>query len=229
MTNGHGTLWADAMLLLSIGPFLIGFWRRLRYEAGILEAFTIVYAGVLLVWPFRQPNYLIPLVPLLAFYLFSGLDYLVRKGSIVRRYGLAVVALVLLLTTYLPRYATLDFGRIPHNILSDDSLEFYDYVRSNLGPDEGIITRLPREVALFADRRASAARLPAEDDHHYTEAEADSVIAHFRKVGFRYMAAGPHGFEFHQEILPLWNLLDERPEAFEEVWRNDEWRLVAIR
>lgn len=228
LTNGHGTLWADVMLVLSLVPFVVGLYRRMRYRPGILEAFIVVYGGVLLVWPFRQPNYLIPLVPLMSFYLFSGLEFLLRNVGVRTRNLAAAGVFGLLLATYVPRYATLSFDRISHDILSPDSEEFYEYVRINLAPDDGIITRLPREVALLTERPASPPRHPSGEDAHYTVAEGNLIVERARATGFPYVAAGPKGFGFHQEVLPLWNLLDERPELFEDVWTNEEWRLVRV-
>ncbi|HEX9659439.1 MAG TPA: hypothetical protein VGA18_04025, partial [Rhodothermales bacterium] len=79
MSNGHGTLWADVLLVASAGPFLVGLYRRLRTRIGVLETFFVVYAGILFVWPFRQPNYLIPAIPLLSYYFFVGLEHLATR------------------------------------------------------------------------------------------------------------------------------------------------------
>ena len=228
MTNGHGTTWADAMLLLSVGPFAVGFWQRLRHHFGILEVFTVVYAGILLVWPFRQPNYLIPLIPLLAYYLFSGIGHIARNLPERRRQLAFAGVLVLLAATYLPRYATLSFDHISHDAMSDASQEFYGYVRSHLDDQDGIITRLPREVALFTGHPATPGRHPAGNSLSYSDDEISAIISRSREIGFDYVAAGPRGFQYHQEILPLWSLLEEHPELFEPVWSNEEWRLVRV-
>ncbi|HLE57332.1 MAG TPA: hypothetical protein VJB15_09625, partial [Rhodothermia bacterium] len=79
LTNGHGTLWADVLLGASLGPFLIGLFKRLRTRIGVLEIFFAVYVGILLVWPFRQPNYLIPAIPLLSYFFFVGLEHLATR------------------------------------------------------------------------------------------------------------------------------------------------------
>ncbi len=232
MTNGHGTTWADVMLLLSVGPFAVGFYRRLRHDLGILEVFTVVYAGVLLLWPFRQPNYLIPLIPLLAFYLFGGIGHLVQNMSQYRQRIAFAVVFSLLAATYLQRYATLSFDRIPHDVMSGASMEFYDYVRSNLDEDDGIVTRLPREVALFTGRPATPPRHPRSGSNGvaepYSNEEASAIVRRSGEIGFSYLAAGPKGFQYHQEVLPLWNILNDSPELFEPVWSNEEWRLFRI-
>jgi len=232
MTNGHGTTWADVMLLLSIGPFAVGFWQRLRHDLGILEVFTVVYAGVLLVWPFRQPNYLIPLIPLLAFYLFYGIGHIARNMPQHRRRLAFAGVFVLLAATYLQRYATLSFDRIPHDVMSEASMEFYAYVRSNLDEADGIVTRLPREVALFTTRPTTPPRHPRSgpngDAEPYSTEEVFAIINRSQEIGFSYVAAGPRGFQYHREILPLWNMLDDNQELFEPVWSNEEWRLFKV-
>jgi hypothetical protein len=229
MTNGHGTAWADGMLLLTLGPFLVGMWNRVRHHFGVLEIFTIVYAGVLMIWPFRQPNYLIPLIPLLSYYVFSGLDWLTRSWPTVRRMSFAAVVVLIIAATYIPRYQTLSFSRIPHDVMSEASFEFYEYVRARVEPEEAIITRLPREVALFTGRPTTPPRHPEEHDDRYSDPEVEEILDHAAKSNITLVAAGPRGFGYHIEILALWNLLDERPDLFEPIWENDEWRLVRLR
>ena len=165
----------------------------------------------------------------MAFYLFSGLDYLTRDRAANVRYGVAGLALVLLVATYVPRYTTLSFNRIPHDVMSAASMEFYDYLRSSQDAEGGVLTRLPREVALFSDRTATPARHTSNNAERYTDAELDLILDRAEDMGVKMIAAGPRGFGFHVEILPLWNMLDDYPELFEPLWSNDEWRVVRIK
>lgn len=228
LSNGHGTLWADVLLAICIVPFLAGLVARIRSRIGVLEVFFVVYAGILLVWPFRQPNYLIPLIPLLSYYIFVGLESLAKR-FIPRSPGLAAaVALGVLVLTYGLRYQTLDFRHVPHDVMSEASIAFYEHVKTSTPEHAVILSRVPREVAFFTGRRSTPPNLPGDNRDTFSAEEESALRNYIREAGVDFVAAGPRGPQFHREVIPLWDLTDARPGVFARVFENDEWRLYRV-
>ena len=63
-------------------------------------------------------------------------------------------------------------------------MEFYDFVQTELDDTSGIITRLPREVALFTNRRSTPPRHAAGDAEHYSADGVSAIIARARDMNF---------------------------------------------
>ncbi len=228
LTNGHGTLWADILLVALLTPFAVGLITRLRNRIGILDVFFVVYAGILLVWPFRQPNYLIPAVPMLSFYVFVGLERLAGWLSPKLTTAVAVGSAGVLALTFGMDYLTLDFEHVPEDVMSPASMEFYQRVKETTPTSALILTRLPREIAFFTGRKATPPNLPADNRDDYSSDEVAALVDYIDQVGVDYAATGPMGLHFHREILPLWDLAEQAQSVFIPQFRNPEWRLYSV-
>jgi hypothetical protein len=224
--NGFSDTIAVGLAVLSVAPLLVGLIHRVRTGAGIVEVFFVCYGGILLIWPFRQPNYMIPMYPLIAYYVILGI-----QTAVPERFKRPATVLVMLITaiTFIPRYVQMDYEHVSNNLLSSASSEVYEYVQTNLDEDVTIVARAPRSVALFTGRTSTPPDLPAENRDRYTEEEATGVFAYFEVVGADYALVGPKGETFHREILPLWHLVRDYPQRFELVYANDEWQLYRLR
>jgi hypothetical protein len=61
--------------LLAVPTILAGWWQDVRSRGRFAACYFAGYFGVLLIWPYNiGPRYLLGLVPLLWFYLFSGVE-----------------------------------------------------------------------------------------------------------------------------------------------------------
>ena len=227
LTNGHDTLWADVLLVASLGPFFFGLFKRLRTRIGVLEIFFAVYTGILLVWPFRQPSYLIPVMPFLSYYVFVGLGQLATSLVPKFKTAVAVLATGILAATFGMNYATMNFTNVAHNVMSPASMEFYNRIRWDTPPDAVILSRIPREIAFFTGRRSTPPNLPDENRDHYSAEEIVELLDYMEEVGVDFVAAGPKGPRFHREVLPLWDLTEQRDSLFVPLFWNSEWRLYA--
>ena len=56
---------------------IVGFLRRKRF--GVCEAYLFAYAAIVAVWPYYDPRFLLPVIPLLISYLYLGLSHLVMS------------------------------------------------------------------------------------------------------------------------------------------------------
>ncbi len=227
LSNGHGTLWADILLLVSVGPFLVGLVHRLK-RITVLEIFLVVYVGILLVWPFRQPNYLIPAIPLLSYYFFVGLERLAERFAPKSKPAVATVAVAVLALTFGMNYATKSFSDVSNDVMSRASLEFYDFVRTETPADALILSREPREVALFTGRHSTPPNYPGESRDYYTDAEVATLRDYMASLGVNYLAAGPKGVRYHPEVLPLWQLTEQPDSSLVPEFGNDEWRFFRV-
>lgn len=88
--DGFFSLLLAALIFLG----LVEGWRRRRW---LLLLYVILMQAVLLVWPYYQQRYVVPLLPFYAFYLFLGLDRLYRM-ALVRAHRLSQVGMALFLT-----------------------------------------------------------------------------------------------------------------------------------
>ncbi len=102
--DGFFSLLLAALICLG----LVEGWRRRQW---LLLLYVVLMQGVLLVWPYYQQRYVLPLLPFYAFYLFLGLDRLYRM-AVVRARRLSQVGLALFLSGILgfPAAANLSTG-----------------------------------------------------------------------------------------------------------------------
>lgn len=68
--------------LLLAGLMALGLWEGWRRRGWLLLLYTVGMQAVVLVWPYYQQRYVLPLLPFYAFYLFLGLDRLYRTAAV---------------------------------------------------------------------------------------------------------------------------------------------------
>ncbi len=206
----------------------LGFYRAARKEVKVVDVFTVAYLGLMILWPFRQPSYLIPIYPLLFYYAFlgwqSGMAFLPEKLN----QPAAYVAIGLVLLSFGMRYTTMS-SSLDQNVASPAAWEMYEKIQTQVPDGATIIARVPRSISLFANRSATCHLLPADDRERFNESELAENLAFFEQVGAQYVVTGPKGKDFHQEVLPLWYLVQDAAAAFEPLFVNDEFGLYKIK
>ena len=75
----------------AIGAFFVCFGAVRRARLGIVDAYAVCYSGILLVWPYRDCRFWLPVFPILAAYSWLALDE-VASSLWVRRVRLAYIA-----------------------------------------------------------------------------------------------------------------------------------------
>lgn len=68
--------------LLLAGLIALGLWEGWRRRGWLLLLYTVGMQAVVLVWPYYQQRYVLPLLPFYGFYLFLGLDRLYRAATV---------------------------------------------------------------------------------------------------------------------------------------------------
>ena len=167
-----GRVLFSVMTTLAIAGFL-GFIIK---SPSVGDFFILTYVIVLLVVPFEQSRYMLPLVPLYMLYIFHGADK-IKQLAIKRGAGLScsfastlpVVVFAIIagsyVTTYSMSYAE-DFAR---GVEGNDSRELFDFIRENTPEDSIFVFHRPRPIALFTGRRAVVYHWDADTDELWRE------------------------------------------------------------
>ena len=92
---------APAPLRSLVAPLLValmvlGLGWRLATRRGLTEVYTLLFLLVLFAWPWRADRFMLPVYPLLLFFVLEGIAYLLRAGRSVER--MAPAARVTLVT-----------------------------------------------------------------------------------------------------------------------------------
>lgn len=180
---------AVAVSLLVIAG-LIG--RIVANGPGMLDAYFGFFLGIVLVWPdaWSDVRFIMPLIPLMLFYMAEAAAMAVRFSGRLRQYGPAVAASVLLIVSALSLSSQLT--RVPSNLrmLSAWSggdryagypvnwrrfFEAADWVRLNTPEDAVITVRKPSLGYLWTGRRV--------DGYPFTT-NADSVLAQILRTDY---------------------------------------------
>lgn len=214
--------YALAMLVFVFG--VLGFGRAALHRSSLAEPFLAVFTGIILVWPFQMLSYMVPGYVLLFYYAFLGARRILGTGP-----WPVVVAVLLFGLTYLGRYGTLDFERLPQDVASDAGLELHDFVKSRTSEEALFVSRTAADFALYTNRRTMPPLVPGDYRDAYTPDEEDKLFDFFERKGVQYVVTGPRGPYFHREILPLWSLVEAHPDRFTPVHRNDEFGLYRVR
>ena len=198
----------------------LGFLRMVIRRSSVIEAFTLLYAAFILVYPIRfEPSrYALPLLPLFVMYAVLGLDWLLarsrpRRSRIIRAVSATAVAIAYAPTLLGPAYL------LPTPwVTSHDAEVAFDAIRSHTPRSALLLASDPTSVALFADRRATV--WPAKP----SDAE---VLDHVRAAGVTHLLLRPPAspvddadFERFMAANDAW---------LEPVWEGPGFALVAVR
>jgi hypothetical protein len=178
--NGYVNGIAVALALAITALAIYGYVASVRRGVTPAEVFVICYLGPLLVWPMR-PNvrFMIPLVPLYFGYALEGLRLLgVRRAPRVAARAAVVLAL-LVGASYVSGFARSDHGRLREGVLVPESVELFEFVRSNAQAADLYIFFKPRVLSFFTGVRSSVEHYPdpaGEPWDYYSRAAATHVI-----------------------------------------------------
>jgi len=154
-------------LLLST-LFLIGYVRNLRTGFTPENTYLIVYLGILAVWPYHDARFLLPILPLLFYYIIEGLQNLPINIDALRRKALTWTVSAVLFIGIGSSLHLVYFNRTDY--YQPEILHFKDaciWIKSNTNPDALIISRKPRLSAIWSGRKSwwytDPMRLPQKD------------------------------------------------------------------
>ena len=93
---------------------LCGLFSR-RRQLGVVDIFFLTYSAVILVWPFYDPRFWLPVLPFLVAYVGLSIQYCVKKGISVHVFelwtmGFAIMGLPVLASSTILSFSNSNFG-----------------------------------------------------------------------------------------------------------------------
>lgn len=223
--NGYSKALSGALFLFFTALTLLGFVDNTRKRTSICEIFFVLYLGVVFVWPsYQAERYLYPIFPLAVFYAFRGLNHpwILSRQRLHR--GLIGLLLVVVPLTYIARYTTLEFGPQTEGVAKAESIELFEFIRTETPPDAVVIFVKPRVMALYTRRPSSMYQRPPKDS------ELWSYLVH---IGADYLvvAENDEAFKYYAEPEVLEYLRDfasRNAASLERVFANTDFTVYRI-
>jgi hypothetical protein len=180
--GGVGSIARLVVFAVATALALIGGLRQIRRSLDLVTIFSIGYGVVLILLPFGQARYILPIIPFYLYLLVCGLQaanrFVGSQSQIAATVTLAVMGGVLGFT-YVGRFATTDFGPSPDAWDSPSARRLYALVQASTPKDAVIIASAPRALVLYTGRRA--AQFP------WTASNAESLATYIAKIGATYL------------------------------------------
>jgi len=219
--------------LLIVGIAAIGFLRVIRRHRGAPELFTLAYLSLLLLWGFYEVRFLIPLFPVLLYYLFKGMEGLGRWTSFIRGPSLArgLVAALTLIMLSSNLIADGMFLRTIAKSRKERAFEINPWfqiaatnermhrmlalalaLRKVAEPEAVILARKPSLVALATDRKVAGPPFPLDPA---------GFIADMEKRHVRYILVDEYYPDVRSSFDPA---LQAHPERFQLVYQLPKTR-----
>lgn len=143
----------NAFLLIALAGYLISLIRKIT----VLEIFFAGYVAVLLL--FGAPaytRYLLPIYPLIIYYVCIAVEYGLKVFSNKSTYRsikyTCLGAFIAVLLIYGNAIKNNNYDVITFGVEHPQSVAMFDFIRNNTSPNDTIVFRKPRTMALFTQR-----------------------------------------------------------------------------
>jgi hypothetical protein len=183
LQNGYSTLFRWAMLVSVLAAAGAGYFIRSRKisRVSVFEIFLPLYLAPLITLPIDiEARYLLPMVPLVLFYLFVGLQ------AFSRRFGIETTAFAaaigLFLATYLGQYSRLDLKSLPQGVGKIESQQLFEYIKRETSEKDILLFRKPRALSLLTGRTGAV---------WYRESKDGKLWDYFSTINATYLITGP--------------------------------------
>ena len=146
--------------LLGVGIFAlaaIGFTARARRGVTVYEAFFVMYAGFLIIYPItiEVSRYSLPIWPLLFLYCAYAIHLCSRQFAGPIRFAFPLAALATFATLYAVQYASMSFGEIPFSVEASPSQDLFAFLESQLPADARVLARKPTIIGAYTGHETS--------------------------------------------------------------------------
>jgi len=221
LSNVNNTV--DNAVYVTMGLLAItGFLALVLRFSSSGDYLILTYASVLLLAPFVQIRYLLPLIPLYLIYIFHGLETMIYKRTFIseRIAYSSILGLLLVITlSNIGTYTKLSFDDITNGVDKKESLELFEFIRQDTPENSVLIASKPRLLALFTDRKSSLYAWPDT---------SDNLLDYFDRINATHVvvASKISGINENREFADwVWN----NPGNFELIFENPDFRVYRIR
>ena len=221
-------------LLLPLGLLLLlGVWRSFNDQSVFFLSYIVLYLGLVVAWPFPPERYLVPLIPVMYFFLFRGVQGAeVHLNSIMssaarKKVGSHSVRVIFALVVVLhfgwmgnylfskdPATTRVWFGkRLPASW--DGFSETFEWIRNNTHESAVLATVFDPMYYLYTGRRSVQPGLYKPATYYYPYGQAvpdvgspDEIKAQFKSLGVGFLLVHPlSGYGEGDDYSKLWTEL----------------------
>ena len=198
------------LTIVILALIVSGYIARVRRGLSPLEAFPLLYLPPIMAYPFYQgQRYVLPLLPILFFYLLLGIRNLTLERRRIGQLALAA-ALVFVVVAQVRHLA-----RTPYyvGIETDDARRFLAFIRDQTPPDAVVVSAKPRAIYLFTARAGFT--MFADSD--------ERLLQRLDATGVTHLTDGlPDG----GYLRPF---ADRHPERFERLYESGPYVVYKVR
>ena len=208
--NGYSATLQGLLFAITVIMALYGGWVRTRTKWSVTEFFVLLYFPFINLVPAGGRRYLIPIMPLFAFYALLGLQAAGTRMSDARRLALQGAMGLAIALSFFGKYSTFDWKEIPNGTQRKEVADLIDFVHREVGKDEAIVFRKARFLALYGQRKAV--------DIYYKRENLNEVVAFYRAQNVSYVVTSILFVDEEERCLE--NLIAQRQDLFERVHEN---------
>jgi len=213
----------DNVVYVVMGLFaIVGFLALLLKNPSYGDCLTLTYVCLLLLVPFIQNRYLLPLIPLYIIYIFHGLetiiDYRHLSSKHIGNYSILGLLLVISLS-YTGTYSALRFDGFTNNVYKKESIELFEFIRTNTPEDSVLIAFKPRLLAFFTNRSSSTYAWDDTPENH---------LDYIRSIGATHVVVMKKSSGIYEEKY-FTDWVYNNTALFDPVFENQDFRVYSIR
>ncbi|MEP7351663.1 MAG: hypothetical protein ABI824_00385 [Acidobacteriota bacterium] len=208
---------ARLIALAAIGCALYGAYRIIQTSKPFWLLLMALYAMILLLWPFSDPErYIVPFLPMLLACFVYGIVEL--AALLPERIGLLVKVVVPLLAIVASARAYVMTPPLNGGLNYPATLEMYRAVERLTGPESVIAFRKARSLSLFTDRHSVG--------YNYVDS---TVMRHdFCAGGVTHVVSGPAVFPDDEQFLEPF-LAGGAKGGFDLLYRNEQFSVYTVK
>ena len=199
----------------------IGYISRWKYVS-IYEIFIPLYFSIVILWPTHQGfRFLIPVIPFFMLYSFIGIMkvsfflsrrfqniFLLKNEKI-----LISIILVIILTSYITKYTSLDFRPIKNGVHKRETIELFHFISDSTEESAVFLFKNPRILNLYTDRRASV---------YFNPSNIDDLWEYVLQIGATHLIYEKNGPAYLNEFI------QEYQSSLEDIFNNDDFRVFRV-
>jgi hypothetical protein len=208
-------------LLLAMTGFLAAVFTR----PSAAHYYLVFYVCVLLLVPFRQDRYLLPLLPFYFVYILLGVEKITawlgssEVATARLRDGLTAVLACAVLFSYAGKYRQFQFSEVKSGIARPESVELFEFVREETAADSLLVFREPRILALYGKRRSIA---------HFWPDNREELWNFMLRAGATHVVSQSPGAGLHAEDDYMLHFVEAYRDRMELLFKNSDFEVYRL-
>jgi hypothetical protein len=220
--NGHSDNGRRFAFLISGALAAFGYLSSLRTGVSVFHVFPLLYLAAVLLWPsYQGTRFLIPIVPFYFCYCLLGVRWIdaAMEQRWHARHVVGAMFVVVVLVSYVGRYATLHFGPLREGIAKRESQELFEFVKAATNPNDVLVFSRPRVLALMTGRRVSGG---------YSPSEPCRLWEYMSGIRASYVVTGPAQDAFNADAVYLGQFVARFGDDLRQVMANRDLAVYRI-